>query len=370
MTGVLIAGGGLAGAASAALLAGAGRQVTLFERDAAPRDKICGEFLSHEAQRYLRALGLDAAALGGQAIERVRLVGRRGTVEAALPFAGIGLSRRVLDAALLDHAARCGAQVRRGRTVRRITAAGVEVDDGRVLAADAVLLATGKHELHAWHRVVRRPGAALVGFKGYFRLRAAASRALAGSVEVILLRDGYAGLQMVEDGRANLCLLVGAARVGRLGGGWDAILGELIDETPHLRARLDGAAALLARPLTIARVPYGFLYRPDADADARLYRLGDQLAVIPSFSGDGMSIALHSAAAAAAHVLRGEDAHSYHRRMRSDLGGQMRLATLLQAAGGAALGQSAMLAALRLWPALLGRIAGWTRVPERRLLPV
>ena len=42
---VLIAGGGPAGAAAAILLARAGRRVLLAERETAPREKVCGEFL-------------------------------------------------------------------------------------------------------------------------------------------------------------------------------------------------------------------------------------------------------------------------------------------------------------------------------------
>jgi flavin-dependent dehydrogenase len=41
----LIVGGGLAGGAAATLLARGGERVTLFEREAGPHDKVCGEFL-------------------------------------------------------------------------------------------------------------------------------------------------------------------------------------------------------------------------------------------------------------------------------------------------------------------------------------
>ena len=60
------------------------------------------------------------------------------------------------------------------------------------------------------------------------------------------------------------------------------------------------AEPLLARPLTISGVPYGFLAPPRPDDP--VFRLGDQAAVIPSFCGDGMAIALHSAVLAAETV--------------------------------------------------------------------
>ena len=48
MRAVLVIGGGLAGAAAAVHLAGAGRDVCLLERTTGPHDKVCGEFLSFD----------------------------------------------------------------------------------------------------------------------------------------------------------------------------------------------------------------------------------------------------------------------------------------------------------------------------------
>src|SRR3546814_1820841 len=86
---------------------------------------------------------------------------------------------------------------------------------------------------------------------------------------------------------------------------------------PLLRERLEGAEPLLTRPLAVARIPYGFLHTPGS-ADGGVYRLGDQAAVIPSFSGDGMAIALHSGIAAADSFLAGSAAADYHMRLRSE----------------------------------------------------
>ena len=69
---VVIVGGGPAGAAAACILAEAKRAVLLIERDAEPRHKVCGEFLSIEAQTYLAHLGIDLDALGASRISRLR----------------------------------------------------------------------------------------------------------------------------------------------------------------------------------------------------------------------------------------------------------------------------------------------------------
>ena len=62
---------------------------------------------------------------------------------------------------------------------------------------------------------------------------------------------------------------------------------------------------LWPRPASIARVPYGYFCADHAAADG-LYRVGDQAAVIPSFTGEGVAIALRSARLAAAAVLAGD----------------------------------------------------------------
>ena len=365
----LIAGGGLAGAAAACRLAQHGQAVTLFERDREARHKVCGEFVSVEARNHLAALGLDLAALGAVSIERVRIACRGSLVESALPFTGSSLTRRRLDAALLAHARASGADIRQGRAVRCVKANAdgttmLELDGGEHPGGERVLLATGKHELRGARRPA--PGEAQVCFKSYFSLTTANRRALDGNVELVLFRAGYGGLQMVEDGVANLCLLTTSANLARVGGNWPALLAALMAESPHLRGRLQGAEERLDRPLSIAQVPYGFLHRAAPDAPRDLFRLGDQMAVIPSFTGDGMAIALHTAAEAARSILGGEPAAGYHDRMRRTLRPQMRLAGGLYAVGRTGPGQAMMVLGARVWPGLVQRLAGATRVPDRQ----
>lgn len=348
----LIVGGGVAGAAAACLL---GRDATLVERERGPHDKVCGEFVSWEAQDGLRALGLDVAALGGAPIHAVRLVHGGRTATAPLPRPGLGLSRRVLDEALLRLAAERGAAVLRGHAVRRLVLGGAEVDGIGVLHAPRVLLATGKHEL----RGIRRDPAAeqLVGLKMHLRLRSDQVAALAGHVELVLFPGGYAGLQPVEGGRANLCLLVDRPVFEAAGSGWDGTVAHMRRHCAVLDARLDGAEALRNKPLAIFRVPYGHVHR--AGPHGGVLRLGDQMGVIPSFSGDGMAVALHTAFAAAGAA----DAEAFHRRMRADLAGQIGRATRLHRLGLAVPG--GVFRALRAWPGALALAARLTRVPAR-----
>lgn len=352
----LIAGGGVAGAAAACLL---GPRATLIEREAEAHHKICGEFISHEAQSYLARLGIDPLVLGAARIDAVRLVHGDRAACAALRFQGLSLSRRVLDEAMLAQAAQAGAELLRGCAIRNASSAGLEVDGVGRIAAPAVFLATGKHDL----RGARRPlgqAADLVGFKMYFAPHPAQRAELAGHVEILLFRGGYAGLQLIEGGTANLCLLISHARFKAAGGDWPGVRLYLEQDCPHLARRLAGAAETLGRPLSIFRVPYGHVHAPGPADWPGLFRLGDQMGVIPSFCGDGISIALHSAfAAVAAH--RASDAPAYHARMRRDLKGQIGRAGWFYHAGRARPGLA--VTAARAWPGALRWVARMTRVP-------
>lgn len=349
----LIIGGGLAGAAAAIDLARAGHAPLLLERESAPHDKICGEFLSGEAVAALAALGCDPRRLGAVPITRVELWAGPRQVAATLPFPALSLSRRVLDAALLEVAAGAGVDVRRGVAVRGLAGTCALTTAGEVPARH-LLLASGKHDV----RGARRPdGPDEIGLKMYFAAPAL-HRQLAGTVRVVFFDCGYAGLQPVEGGRLNLCLLIDGARFRALGG-WPALLAELL-RAPGLAALAD-ARPLLARPLAISRVPYGHLARTSDDG---LWRLGDQAAVIPSFCGDGMAIALESGRLAAAMLAAGAGASAYQRALLARTQRPVRLAMAALRMTRHPLGRMAALAGLAAIPGAIGLLARATRVAE------
>jgi menaquinone-9 beta-reductase len=367
---IVIVGGGPAGAASAVGLAKRGLASLVIERDSEPRHKICGEFISIEAQRYLAAMGVDLAVLGGVRIGKVRLVSDRGYAETALPFEGIGLTRRALDEAVLQQAKASGANIRRGAIASAIALDGpgfeIRMRDDAAIRADTVFLATGKHDLQFPKRPAGRSGDDLIGFKTYWTLAPEQRTALDHAVEIILLKGGYAGLQCVEAGQVNLCLLVKRAIFDESGRTWAGLLEHLLIESPHLRRRLSGAEQLQGRPLTIARVPYGYLHCPDPAEAQKLFRLGDQMGVIPSFCGDGIAMALHTGLLAASVFAElGPAASEYHRRARNDMKRPIRLASRLYDISCRRIGREAVVAACRLYPGILGTLASWTRVPTQ-----
>jgi flavin-dependent dehydrogenase len=293
-------------------------------------------------------------------------------VETPLPFRGIGISRLRLDEAVLRRAEQSGAVLLRGRSISNVeTQNGIRLkfSDGETMAPETLFLATGKHDLRGARRDAAMPED-LVGFKMYFTLAPSAAAELGEKIELILFRGGYAGLQMIEESQANLCLLADRRRLKAAGGRWEVLLNGLCRETPLLARLLDHGKPLLPQPLTIYRVPYGFIHRPRVHDPANLYRLGDQAGVIPSFTGDGMAIALHSAAVATSMFLRGADAAAYHRRMAKDIGEQISRARFFYGAANSRITKSVFLPLVKVFPMCLNVAANLTRVPiHARLLP-
>jgi len=362
----LVIGGGLAGSMVAIRLAAVGRKVTLLEKESSAQHKVCGEFLSREAVDYLRQVGVDPLELGAATIRFVRLSSKRKVVETDLPFTALSLSRFTLDAAMLSRAAERGCDVQRGVFVDRLTIQGgmwfAQLRDRKPLCAQTVFLANGKHDLHGWDRPSTGQSD-LVAFKLHWQLERAQTEALREFIEIFLFSGGYGGLALVERDVANLCLVVRRSELRKIGG-WTELLASVLDDNRHVKYCLQGAKALWDRPLALSSIPYGYL----AGRPFGLWCVGDQAAVIPSFTGDGMSIALHSAAVATEMYLAGESAGQYYHRLRAQLGRGMSLATLLSRIMVTGAGRNLALFGLSLFPSAMRWIAASTRVPEQARL--
>jgi flavin-dependent dehydrogenase len=297
VSGPIVVGGGVAGSAAAIGLAEAGAAPLLLERSRVTGDAICGGFLSWQSLAALERLGLRREALGGHVVRTVRIVAGTRIVEATLPHAGMGLSRRRLDTLLLDRAAARGTDVRRGVTVRTVQRDAVVTANGERLAAAHLFLATGKHGLAGQPRPAPPHVAkdAVLGLRLRLSASPALTRAIGDAVELFVFDRGYAGLVLQEDATANLCLAVRKSRLKLAGGRPEALVARWADESPLLGARLAAGGPSARTFDAIGNVPYGWQATAGTPG---LWRLGDQAAVIPSLAGEGMGIALASAEAA------------------------------------------------------------------------
>jgi flavin-dependent dehydrogenase len=353
----LIVGGGPAGSAAAIGLARAGLEAELVERSDGPHDIVCGGFLGWDALAALDRLGVDPAALGARPIGRLRLISARRRLEVKLPRLAAGLSRRTLDEALLSAAGEAGAKVGRGRAVRAADPAGrrVRLDGEEEIEADALVLATGKHELRGARRPVdisTRP----LGLRTSLAPSPALGAALEGVIELHLYDGGYAGMLLQEDGTVNLCLSVSRERL-KESGGIEALISGLAEELPAFAGRLaEGRACEWS---AVSGVPYGWRAKRTTGG---VYRVGDQASVVASLAGDGIAIALESGAAAARAIAAGLPAADFQRdwarRARQPVG----LAEVLRRSAESELPRQALMTLLGWFPSLAPLAARLTRI--------
>lgn len=306
MSAPIVLGAGPAGCAAAIVLAQAGREPLMIDRDAVVGDALCGGFMSWRTVETLRLLGIDPEQLGAHRVERLVLFSGERKTEVKLPAAAWGLSRRALDTAVRQRAIECGARIEIDRA--RTIAGGAIHGERRDWRSDAIFLATGKHDVRGGGRPRDMSDPAL-GIRVRLPADPALAEAIGDAIELHLFDGAYAGIVLQEDGSANICLALRKSRLTRAGGGPLDLLTDLAERSRAFCERWRHAPA---NPHidTIGSVPYGWIAH---GTEPGLYRLGDQAAVIPSLAGEGMGIALASGRSAAQAYLTGRKAPDWQR---------------------------------------------------------
>ncbi len=359
MTMPLIIGAGPAGSAAAILLAQAGAKPLMIEAARHTGDALCGGFLSWRTLQTLQSLGLEAKALGGHPVSRVRLFSGTSSSSAALPAGAIGISRRRLDSLLVAQAEQSGAAIERGIAARSLDpGGGVTLKDGGKLTADALFIATGKHDLRGLGRA--RDESPTLGLRLRLPADPGLTRLIGDAIELHLFEHGYAGLLLQEDGSANLCMAVRKDRLAAAGGDPQALLALLGAELPHLAERLAYGASS-CKIDAIAAVPYGWI---GGETVSGIFRLGDQAACIPSLAGEGNGLALASGMRAAKAWIAGGSAAApaYQRAFAKSAARPVGIAKMLWHGAENARANPLMVAATRFIPGAARLAAHLTRI--------
>ncbi len=327
-------GGGPAGsaAAAAALRARPGSRVLILDRSEFPRDKPCGDGIAAGVLERLAGLGVDPAGLtaGAEPIRRLTLVTSGGAeVAGSMRRPVFTIPRAVFDDRLLR------AVVDRGATLARHTVRSLEIRDGLVVLdgtyrARAVIGADGAES------AVRRA----LGLRGNpARAMAIAVRGYGPSgsgrpgTQVLALSSrrwpAYAWDFPLDGDSANM--------------GYGELIGGKASRADLLRslAELMPAAAPDRRTVRGHRLPLS-TYRPRIRS-GRVLLAGDAQSLINPLTGEGIYTAVVSGELAGRAAVHGAGAGArYRRRMRRELSGHLRDATLCAWASR--------------WPALLERV--------------
>lgn len=386
----VVIGAGPAGSAAAILLASAGWSVALVERQRFPRRKVCGECLAASNLPLLQALGVGEAfdACAGPELRQVTLLRGDRSVTADLPAAdherypwGRALGRETLDTLLLEQARAAGATVLQPWSVQAILGgAGAwrcevrAVDSAalRRLHAPIVIDAHGSWEDLPSERSQRRlaRGAAdLFAFKANFT----GSSLREGVINVLALDGGYGGMVIADGGVTTVACCVRRNRLGELRRAapglraGDAVEAWLQRECEGIRQALRGARRdgpwLASGPLDPGvRV----------DAGDAIFRIGNAAGEAHPILGEGMSMALQSAALLCSHllarqpgapapaeVLQAELQRRYAADWRREFVPRLRLAAAFAHVAMRPHSAGALMALARSWPGLLTRGARW-----------
>ncbi len=386
----VIVGAGPAGATAATLLARAGWAVALVEQQRFPRRKVCGECLAASNLPLLDALGIadSFVARAGPELRSVQLLRGDDMVRAELPAAadarhrwGRALGRETLDTLLLARARAAGttlfqpwtlaaAEGRAGDWSCRLRA--VDTSQALTLRSPVLIDAHGSWSdlpaTRARRRQTRDAGN-LFAFKANF---SGASPA-AGAISVLALDGGYGGMVQADGGTTTLACCVRRDRLDQLRG---AAPGQRAGDA--IEAWLRRTCGGVDQALRGAVRDGPWLAAGPIDPGVRLgcsdglLRIGNAAGEAHPILGEGMSMALQSAALLCRHLtsagslalqpdaaLQAGLQHGYALDWRRQFAPRLHVAAAFAHAAMRPAASAALLGLARRWPALLTHGARW-----------
>ena len=298
-----IIGGGLAGLALSIQMARAGHTIVLFEKEEYPFHRVCGEYISNEARRFLTGLGIELAGLGVSSITTLQLSDKNGKLlQQELPLGGFGISRFRLDAQLAKLAREAGVSLYENSKVNDVVYTGKDfvIDNGREHCTVKVAVSSfGKRSNLdiKW----KRPFASAnrnklnnyIGVKyhmqGYFPEHI---------ISLHLFNNGYCGLVRVEGDKYNLCYLTTAENLHQCGNDIEKMESTILSRNPHLMEIFQHGRKCNETPVTISQISFD----KKRQVENHILMVGDAAGMITPLCGNGMSMALHGSKLAAAEI--------------------------------------------------------------------
>ena len=305
----LVVGAGPAGSLAAWRLADAGARVLIVDREAFPRDKLCGDTLNPGAVAFLAALPFSRNPLAfALPLQGLVVTGPRTRIEARYGngVCGRSILRRDFDDWLLSEAIAAGARfesglkargaivnstgstpVVRGAVLARSGASDLRVPATMTIAADGRASAMARSVSIARHP--KRPR------RWAFGTYMSDVRGVGDLGEMHVRGQKYVGISPVPSGLSNVCVVTGPKPRGRTP---REVILQVINEDRLLRDRF--ATADFASPVKVLG-PLAF--EVDRAGVEGLLLAGDAAGFVDPMTGDGLHLALKGAWLAAGETL-------------------------------------------------------------------
>lgn len=297
---IIIVGGGLAGLTSAIHLSKFGVNVLVIEKNAYPKHKVCGEYISNEVLPYLNYLGVDPFILGAKKIDKFLLSTKKNSViETQLPLGGFGISRFALDDALAKKA------IANGVTILQDSVVSIEFYDNQfkietksLLCFKAIIVigAYGKRsaiDIKLDRDFIKNEApflAVKTHMKGNFP---------EDMVALHNFKGGYCGLSKVEDGSINVCYITDFKSFKKYKDIED-FQKNVLCENPNLKEIFKNSTDLFPKPLTISQISFA----NKSPVENHILMCGDTAGMIHPLCGNGMSMAIRSGQMVSQQIIR------------------------------------------------------------------
>ena len=302
---IAIIGGGLAGLSLSIQCADAGYKTVLFEKEAYPFHKVCGEYISNESLPFLNSLGLPLASWDLPTITDLKISAPNGnSYDFKLPLGGFGVSRFKLDESLYHIAISKGVTVQINTKVQDLffenNGFKIKTDEGAfysIIAAGSF----GKRsnlDIHLERPFVKAKPNALNNFIGVkYHIRYPHLR---NQIALHNFSNGYCGIEEIENGVCCLCYLTTAENLRKTGNTIQQLEEKILWKNPLLKEIFQNAEFIYKKPLTISQISF----QKKSQVQNHLLCVGDAAGMITPLCGNGMSMALHGSKIAFQNIDR------------------------------------------------------------------
>jgi len=288
---IIIIGGGIAGLITGIRLARWNIACTVIEKKNYPFHRVCGEYISNEAQSFLRKEGLFPDFFQPPMINQFQLSSVSGkSINLPLEMGGFGISRYAFDNFLYEKAKQAGVDFMINTEVESVNFTNDEFEiktSNRELTTPLVVGAFGKRSKldHQLNRSFFRKRSPYVGVKYHVRTQHPSNL-----IALHNFRGGYCGIVNVENDKTNLCYLTQRSTIKRFKNIRE-MEEFILFENPYIKSVFTSSEFLFEKPEVINEVSF----ETKEPVWNHVLMTGDAAGMIAPLCGNGMAMAIHSA---------------------------------------------------------------------------